>query len=52
VRTARLAFYGGCVFGPPVATWFGFLGRLQFSSPAKGVVYRVRLRRLRPRSLD
>ncbi|KAI0033872.1 hypothetical protein K488DRAFT_77606 [Vararia minispora EC-137] len=40
-RTARLAFYGGAVFGPPVATWFGVLGRLQFTSPAKAVVYRT-----------
>lgn len=26
-RTARMALYGGCVFGPVATTWFGFLQR-------------------------
>ncbi|KAH9826811.1 Protein sym-1 [Teratosphaeria destructans] len=26
-RTARMAFYGGCIFGPAATTWFGFLQR-------------------------
>ncbi|KAH9947341.1 hypothetical protein B0H21DRAFT_789916 [Amylocystis lapponica] len=41
VRTARLTFYGGGIFGPLVATWLGALNRAQFSSPLKGVIYRV-----------
>ncbi|ETW78424.1 hypothetical protein HETIRDRAFT_242470, partial [Heterobasidion irregulare TC 32-1] len=40
-RTARLAFYGGALFGPPITKWFQFLGRLQFSTPAKAVAYRT-----------
>ncbi|KZV75264.1 hypothetical protein PENSPDRAFT_673903 [Peniophora sp. CONT] len=40
-RTGRLAAYGGVIFGPPVSAWFGILSRLQFSSPAKGVIYRT-----------
>lgn len=26
-RTARMALYGGCVFGPAATTWFSFLQR-------------------------
>ncbi|KAK8196051.1 Protein required for ethanol metabolism [Zalaria obscura] len=26
-RTGRMAFYGGCIFGPAATTWFGFLQR-------------------------
>ncbi|KAI0318292.1 hypothetical protein OF83DRAFT_1171226 [Amylostereum chailletii] len=40
MRTARLAFYGGALFGPPITKWFQFLGRLQFATPTKAVVYR------------
>ncbi|KAI0673299.1 hypothetical protein C8Q78DRAFT_1124225 [Trametes maxima] len=43
VRTARLAFYGGAIFGPILTKWLQFLERLKFSSPTKGVVYRVYL---------
>ncbi|KAI8996219.1 hypothetical protein BD414DRAFT_512668 [Trametes punicea] len=43
VRTARLAFYGGAIFGPVLTKWLQFLERLKFSSPTKGVVYRVYL---------
>ncbi|KAI0271248.1 hypothetical protein BC834DRAFT_858433 [Gloeopeniophorella convolvens] len=38
-RTARLAFYGGALFGPPVSKWIGFLSRLRFATPAKAAVY-------------
>jgi len=40
-RTARLTFYGGALFGPAITKWFQVLNRIQFSSPTKGVVYRV-----------
>ncbi|KAI0039681.1 hypothetical protein FA95DRAFT_993047 [Auriscalpium vulgare] len=40
-RTARLAFYGGVLFAPPVTKWLQFLGRLNFSTPAKTVIYRT-----------
>ncbi|KAI0350479.1 hypothetical protein OH77DRAFT_1439833 [Trametes cingulata] len=43
MRTARLAFYGGAIFGPILTKWLQFLERLKFSSPTKGVVYRVYL---------
>ncbi|OSD00772.1 hypothetical protein PYCCODRAFT_1437118 [Trametes coccinea BRFM310] len=43
MRTARLAFYGGAIFGPVLTKWLQFLERLKFSSPVKGVVYRVYL---------
>ncbi|KXL46018.1 hypothetical protein M433DRAFT_143517 [Acidomyces richmondensis BFW] len=26
-RTGRMAFYGGCIFGPAATTWFAFLQR-------------------------
>jgi protein Mpv17 len=26
-RTGRMAFYGGCIFGPAATTWFNFLQR-------------------------
>ncbi|KAF8328746.1 hypothetical protein F5887DRAFT_134622 [Amanita rubescens] len=41
VRTARLTFYGGALFGPLITTWYGFLHRIKFTSPTKAVVYRV-----------
>ncbi|KZT00906.1 uncharacterized protein LAESUDRAFT_816255 [Laetiporus sulphureus 93-53] len=40
-RTARTAFYGGCLFGPLLTKWLGLLNRLQFSTPLKSVVYKV-----------
>ncbi|TFY57474.1 hypothetical protein EVG20_g8532 [Dentipellis fragilis] len=40
-RTARLGFYGGALFAPPITKWFQFLGRLKFSSPTKAVIYRT-----------
>ncbi|CDO76323.1 hypothetical protein BN946_scf184414.g5 [Trametes cinnabarina] len=43
MRTARLAFYGGAIFGPLLTKWLQFLDRLRFSTPTKGVIYRVYL---------
>ncbi|KAJ3476288.1 hypothetical protein NLI96_g11264 [Meripilus lineatus] len=43
LRTARLGFYGGAMFGPILTKWFQFLNRLKFSSPRRGVAYRVYL---------
>ncbi|KAL5495889.1 SYM1 [Sanghuangporus weigelae] len=40
-RTARLAFYGGALFGPIMTKWYQLLNRLQFASPTKALVYRV-----------
>ena len=40
-RTARMAFYGGALFGPIMTKWFQTLNRLQFKSPARAVIYRV-----------
>jgi len=40
-RTARLTFYGGCLFGPPIAKWIAFLNKLRFSAPVKAVIYRT-----------
>ncbi|EIN04076.1 hypothetical protein PUNSTDRAFT_93149 [Punctularia strigosozonata HHB-11173 SS5] len=40
-RTARLSFYGGCLFGPIVTKWFQFLSRIQFANKKRGVVYMV-----------
>ncbi|KAI9507731.1 hypothetical protein F5148DRAFT_73861 [Russula earlei] len=40
-RTARLTFFGGCLFGPPVSKWIAFLSRLQFATPTKAVIYRT-----------
>ncbi|KAF8647545.1 hypothetical protein AX16_006634 [Volvariella volvacea WC 439] len=41
MRTARLSFYGGAMFGPALTIWYQFLNRLKFASPARGVIYRV-----------
>jgi len=41
MRTGRLMVYGGGIFGPLLTNWLGFLNKIQFSSPLKGVVYRV-----------
>ena len=43
VRTLRATFYGGALFGPAVVKWYQLLNRMQFSSPRKAVIYRVRL---------
>ncbi|KAK4193400.1 hypothetical protein QBC35DRAFT_481481 [Podospora australis] len=42
-RTARMALYGGAIFGPAAATWFKFLSRkVNFpSSPRKTMLARV-----------
>ncbi|KAN0080428.1 Mpv17 / PMP22 family domain containing protein [Tylopilus felleus] len=41
MRTARLAFYGGALFGPALTKWFQLLDRIKFASPTRGVIYRV-----------
>ncbi|KAF9026044.1 hypothetical protein BDZ89DRAFT_1135071 [Hymenopellis radicata] len=41
MRTLRLSFYGGAMFGPAITAWYIFLGRLTFKSPTRGVIYRV-----------
>ncbi|KAI0698639.1 hypothetical protein C8Q76DRAFT_756953 [Earliella scabrosa] len=43
MRTARLSFYGGAMFGPLLTKWLQLLNRLQFSSPTKAVAYKVYL---------
>ncbi|KAF8153420.1 hypothetical protein B0H34DRAFT_784481 [Crassisporium funariophilum] len=40
-RTARLAFYGGALFGPAMTKWYQLLNSIKFASPTKGLVYRV-----------
>lgn len=40
-RTARLAFYGGACFGPPMTLWYQFLNRIKFASAKRAVIYRV-----------
>ncbi|TFK48102.1 hypothetical protein OE88DRAFT_1665201 [Heliocybe sulcata] len=41
MRTARLSFYGGALFGPIITKWYQFLNKLQFSTPTKGIIYKV-----------
>ncbi|TFK71341.1 hypothetical protein BDN72DRAFT_462731 [Pluteus cervinus] len=41
VRTARLSFYGGALFGPAISSWYTLLNRIQFATPTKAVIYRV-----------
>ncbi|KAG6333979.1 hypothetical protein ID866_5115, partial [Astraeus odoratus] len=41
MRTARLTFYGGALFGPALTKWYQLLNRIKFPSPTKAVVYRV-----------
>ncbi|KAJ7260580.1 hypothetical protein C8J57DRAFT_1514513 [Mycena rebaudengoi] len=41
LRTARLSFYGGALFGPAMTKWYQLLNRLQFKNPTRGIVYRV-----------
>ncbi|RDX44059.1 hypothetical protein K466DRAFT_437780, partial [Polyporus arcularius HHB13444] len=43
MRTARLSFYGGAIFGPILTKWLQFLNRMQFASPTKAVAYKVYL---------
>ncbi|RPD60697.1 hypothetical protein L227DRAFT_525207 [Lentinus tigrinus ALCF2SS1-6] len=43
MRTARLSFYGGAIFGPVITKWLQFLNRMQFTSPTKAVAYKVYL---------
>ncbi|KAF5335476.1 hypothetical protein D9611_012197 [Ephemerocybe angulata] len=43
MRTARLTFYGGAMFGPIMTKWYSFLNRLKFPSPTKALIYRVYL---------
>ncbi|CAK5265920.1 unnamed protein product [Mycena citricolor] len=43
MRTARLTFYGGVVFGPAMTKWYQLLNRLRFTTPTKSLVYRVYL---------
>ncbi|KAF8703094.1 hypothetical protein AX14_014206 [Amanita brunnescens Koide BX004] len=42
-RTARLTFYGGALLGPCLTGWYGFLNRIKFANPKRGVAYRVYL---------
>lgn len=41
MRTARLTFYGGAIFGPALTKWYQLLNRIKFSSPTRAVIYRV-----------
>ncbi|KIK05147.1 hypothetical protein K443DRAFT_130489 [Laccaria amethystina LaAM-08-1] len=41
LRTARLTFYGGALFGPAMTKWYSFLNRIKFPSPTKALLYRV-----------
>ncbi|KAK8187496.1 hypothetical protein HDK77DRAFT_289805 [Phyllosticta capitalensis] len=41
IRTARMAGYGGAVFGPAATTWFKVLSRVQLSNPFATTVTRV-----------
>ncbi|KAK7037668.1 Protein required for ethanol metabolism [Paramarasmius palmivorus] len=41
MRTGRLVFYGGALFGPAITKWFQFLNRIKFASPTRAIVYRV-----------
>ncbi|KAF8121101.1 hypothetical protein EV363DRAFT_1438015 [Boletus edulis] len=41
MRTARLTFYGGALFGPALTKWYQVLNRIKFASPTRGVIYRV-----------
>lgn len=42
LRTGRMAFYGGAVFGPAAATWYGLLQRhVVLSTPRKTMLARV-----------
>ncbi|KZT24302.1 hypothetical protein NEOLEDRAFT_1094514 [Neolentinus lepideus HHB14362 ss-1] len=41
IRTARLSFYGGALFGPVITKWYQFLNKLQFATPTRGIIYKV-----------
>jgi len=41
MRTARLTFYGGALFGPALTKWYQLLNRIKFASPTKGVISRM-----------
>ncbi|KAF5309439.1 hypothetical protein D9619_012458 [Psilocybe cf. subviscida] len=41
MRTARLTFYGGAIFGPLMTKWYQLLNRIKFPSQTKAVIYRV-----------
>ncbi|KAF9469472.1 hypothetical protein BDZ94DRAFT_1206021 [Collybia nuda] len=41
MRTARLTFYGGALFGPAMTKWYAFLNGIKFASPMRAVIYRV-----------
>ncbi|PPQ70613.1 hypothetical protein CVT24_000686 [Panaeolus cyanescens] len=41
VRTTRLTFYGGAIFGPAMTKWYQLLNGMKFPSPRKALVYRV-----------
>ncbi|KAH7882591.1 hypothetical protein F5I97DRAFT_277273 [Phlebopus sp. FC_14] len=41
MRTARLTFYGGALFGPTLTKWYQLLNRIKFASPTRAVIYRV-----------
>jgi hypothetical protein len=34
--------YSGAMFGPAMTKWYQLLNRIQFKSPTKAIVYRVR----------
>ncbi|TFK99320.1 hypothetical protein BDV98DRAFT_650808 [Pterulicium gracile] len=40
-RTARLAFYGGFLFGPAISKWYQLLNSIKFATPTKALIYRV-----------
>ncbi|KAF2751611.1 hypothetical protein M011DRAFT_464329 [Sporormia fimetaria CBS 119925] len=40
-RTARMALYGGLIFGPAATKWYNVLNRIQLSSPARSVAARI-----------
>ncbi|KAG7444078.1 uncharacterized protein BT62DRAFT_833248, partial [Guyanagaster necrorhizus] len=41
LRTVRLTFYGGALFGPVMTWWYQFLNRIQFVSPTRAIIYCV-----------
>ncbi|KAF2091200.1 sym-1 [Saccharata proteae CBS 121410] len=40
-RTGRMAFYGGCIFGPAATTWFKALQKIQLGSTNMTIAARV-----------
>jgi protein Mpv17 len=43
VRTARMAFYGSCIFAPLANAWFGTLQKVTMSNKAATVIARTGL---------